>query len=108
MTTVIPTFLPIDGGFRLPELATDTHHIDILRMLFTWRLVEVPRDTPYQYDRFWCYEGGDPIPAVLAAVSWYQRDRCAQGTEPTGWVRSWDRRRRGRPVPSEHEAEAVA
>lgn len=80
-----------DGGVRVKS--TPTHHIDVIPMLYNWRIATVPRENnPYgNYERFWCYQGKDQTTfaiAVLAAFAWDGRDH----TEPFGWLKSWDQR----------------
>lgn len=73
---------PIDGGYRVKE--TPTHYIDVMRMLFSWRIVTSRKDSPGWPERGWCYNGtGYPalIAACLAANAWDGAD----GTEPVGW-----------------------
>lgn len=77
---IAPT--PIAGGLRVKTTAT--HHIDMLRMLFNWRICTTPIGEPNCYDRHWCYKGTGLdtfMAAVLAAHAW----DGAEGTEPDGW-----------------------
>lgn len=72
----------IDGGYRVAE--TDTHYIDVMRMLFNWRIAEVPKSCPMTIDRFWCYAGTGPgtlLSAVVAAQLW----PLSGNPEPAGW-----------------------
>lgn len=72
----------VEGGWRIKR--TDWHYIDVLRMLFSFRVVTTPINFPAVYDRHWCYNGNDAatlIRAVVAAAMWDGRD----DTEPTGW-----------------------
>ena len=39
----------VDGGFRVKE--TETHWIDVQRMIFNWRLSTTPKHSPLTYDR---------------------------------------------------------
>lgn len=71
-----------DGGYRVKE--TETHWVDVVRMIYNWRVARTPKDAPWRYDRGWCYAGTDPasfITAVLAALAWDGAD----STEPAGW-----------------------
>jgi hypothetical protein len=71
-----------DGGFRVKTTAT--HHIEIMPMIFNYRLVTIPVDDPMFVDRGWCYVGTGPeafSAAVLAAMAWDGSD----DTEPGGW-----------------------
>ncbi len=77
--------IPIDGGWRVTE--TPTHHIDVLAMLFNWRVAETPKASPQTIDRFWCYAGRDGavlLSAVTAAVAWAESGE----DEPRGWNKS--------------------
>lgn len=82
---VLPVHLvEIDGGYRVKT--TDTHHVDVLRMLYNWRVVTTPIGFPYVYDRGWCYEGAGVsgfLRAVLAVLVWDGSD----DTEPEGWLK---------------------
>jgi hypothetical protein len=76
---------PVDGGLRVKE--TETHYIDVLRMIYNWRIARTPKDSPMTYDRGWCYAGtGDAAlwRAVLAAAAWDGAD----DTEPEGWSKN--------------------
>jgi hypothetical protein len=76
---------PVDGGFRVKE--TDTCHVDVLRMIYNWRIARTPKDRPWSYDRHWCYAGTTwetLIRAVRAAAEWDGAD----GTDPEGWSKN--------------------
>lgn len=79
----IPEVAPHGYGFRVKE--TDTHFIDLVPMLFNWRVHTVRKDDPLSWgERFWCYEGRDLVTfqrAVAAALAWDGADH----TEPEGW-----------------------
>jgi hypothetical protein len=71
-----------DGGFRVKE--TPTHWVDVVRMIYNWRVARTSKDAPMTYDRHWCFAGtGWPslIAAVLAAAEWDGGD----DTDPAGW-----------------------
>jgi hypothetical protein len=73
---------PCDGGYRVKE--TETHYIEVVRMIYNWRLATTPKHSPMTYERGWCYAGTGPVSftaAVLAAMAWDGAD----GTEPEGW-----------------------
>jgi len=80
---------PIDGGFRLKLSDDGRHHIDILKMLFNWRLVTTPVGHEEGWDRGWCYFGhGEETTmrhalfrAAAAAYVWDGSD----DTEPQGY-----------------------
>jgi hypothetical protein len=74
--------VPCDGGYRIKETAT--HYVDVIRMIYNWRIARVPKACPMTYDRGWCYAGKGPdsfARAVLAAAAWDGAD----DTEPGGW-----------------------
>jgi hypothetical protein len=80
----VRTLIPIDGGWRVKTNVAGTHYIDVLAMMFNFRIVETPVDCPLVYDRYWCYEGrgaGSFVRTVLAAQTW----DGAPDTEPEGW-----------------------
>ena len=54
-----------DGGWRVKE--TDTHWIDVIPMIYNWRVTTTPKSCPMVYDRGWCYQGTGPA-AFAAAV----------------------------------------
>jgi hypothetical protein len=84
MQAVVIELTPILGGYRVKE--TETDYIDVVRMLFNWRLVRTPKDRPMTYDRGWCYQGNGPqalFVAVLAAYEWDGGDE----TEPIGYLK---------------------
>jgi hypothetical protein len=73
---------PIDGGFRVKE--TETHYIDVLRMIFNWRVARSPKECGWSYDRHWCFAGTSFVTllrAVSAAAEWDGAD----DTSPAGW-----------------------
>ena len=84
---VIEDATEIDGGWRLHS--TETHHVDVLSMLYNDRVAWTPVGQPAgleTYERYWCYPKGGA--AFHAAVLW---DGSAD-TEPVGWIKSWDQR----------------
>lgn len=73
---------PVLGGFRIRE--TETHHIDVMRMLVNWRVTTTHKDTPWWYDRHWCFTGTSAVTlirTVQAVMAWDGAD----DTEPAGW-----------------------
>lgn len=72
----------IEGGWRIKQ--TQHHYIDVMRMMFNYRIVTTPVSFPMVYDRHWCYQGTDSrafTHAVVAAAMWDGSD----DTEPEGW-----------------------
>ena len=72
----------INGGFRVKE--TPAHWVDVVRMIYNWRVARTPKAMPMTYDRHWCFAGaGWPslVAAVLAAAEWDVGD----DTSPVGW-----------------------
>lgn len=74
---------PLDddaAGFRIKE--TPTHYIDVVPMIYNWRVIRVPKACPLTVDGAWCYYGtqiNSLLRAVAAAVAW-------DGTgNPAGW-----------------------
>jgi hypothetical protein len=76
---------PVDGGFRVKETAT--HQVDVLRMIFNWRIARTPKDRPWAYDRHWCYAGTSWVTLVMAVQAAAEWDG-ADGTEPEGWSKN--------------------
>jgi hypothetical protein len=71
-------------GYRIKS--TLTHHIDLCRMIFNWRIITVPKNDPWFVDRGWCYQGtglAGFLPAALAAIAW----DGANDTEPPGYFK---------------------
>jgi hypothetical protein len=71
-----------DGGFRVKE--TPWGYVDVVPMIYNWRVCRIPLNDPFSYDRGWCYAGTGPASfaaAVLAARAWDGGD----DTEPAGW-----------------------
>lgn len=68
-------------GWRVKETAT--HYIDVVQMIYNWRIVTTPKDSPESYDRGWCFEGRDVLPPLIAALAWDPETE----PEPTGWVK---------------------
>jgi hypothetical protein len=72
------------GVWRVKE--TGTHWIEVVPMIYNWRVVRTPKSCPLGYDRGWCYQGTGPdafIAAVLAAWAWDGSDE----TEPAGYFK---------------------
>jgi hypothetical protein len=79
MTEAMWERLP-DGRLRVKEAAT--RYIDIVPMIYNWRIVTTYKDRDC-YDRGWCYAGRDPVTAILAAMAW---DPDTED-EPQGWIK---------------------
>ena len=72
----------IDGGWRVKE--TDTHYIDVLEMIYNFRVAATPKSDLSCYDAGYCYIGRDVgtfMRAVLGANAW---DGPGHG-DPPGW-----------------------
>jgi hypothetical protein len=72
----------IDGGYRVAE--TDECYIDVLAMLFNWRIAETPKDYPLTINRHWCYAGRDSA-TLLRAIGQARLWVALGGDEPAGW-----------------------
>jgi hypothetical protein len=77
--------VPVDGGFRVKE--TETHYVDVLRMIFNWRVARTPKDRPWSYDRHWCF-AGTSFTTLLRAVSAVAEWDAGDGTGPAGWSKN--------------------
>lgn len=75
---------PDGTAWRVQE--TETAYIEVAPMMFNDRVMVVPKDSPFTYGRYWCYQKGGA--AILAALAWDGAD----DTEPVGWIKSWDQR----------------
>lgn len=78
----------IDGGFRLKLSDDGRHFIDVLEMIYNWRICETPVRSPLEIDRAWCYFAGEKGTkadafrrAVRAAWLW----DGAPDSEPEGY-----------------------
>jgi len=72
------------GAWRVKETAT--HWVDVVPMIYNWRVCTTPKSCPLVYDRGWCYQGTDAatfVAAVLAAWAWDGSDE----TEPAGYLK---------------------
>lgn len=72
------------GIWRVKETAT--HWIDVVPMIYNWRVCTVPKWAPLSYERGWCYPGTGPATftaAILAAWAW---DGSGE-TEPAGYFK---------------------
>lgn len=74
--TVIP------GGFRVKD--TGTHHVDILLMIYNWRVARTSKACDESCDRHWCYSGTSWITLVRAAFAAAEWDG-GDDTDPAGW-----------------------
>lgn len=76
----------IDGGIRLKTTEDQKYYIDVIEMIYSWRLVRTPVVEPMTYDRGFCYFGFKEgmtkhaafMTACLAGVLWDGAD----DTEP--------------------------
>lgn len=71
-------------GYRVKQAGR--HYIDVLRMIYNWRVVTTPVGDPMTIDRGWCYQGtglAGFLPAALAALAWDGSDH----TEPAGYFK---------------------
>lgn len=81
---VFPDLKRIEGGWRVKE--TPTHFIDVLEMIWNYRIVTTPKSCELVWDRGWCYQGKDFaafMTVVLAAQAWDGSDE----TEPEGYFK---------------------
>ena len=72
------------GAWRVKETAT--HWVEVVPMIYNWRVCRTPKSAPLTYDRGWCYQGTGPqtfTTAVLAAWVWDGAD----DTEPAGYFK---------------------
>lgn len=77
----------VGDGCAVRVKSTPTHHIDVFPTTFNWRLITVPLDSPYTYDRGWCYTGRGCLErALLEAWAWPHDDGC--GHVPYGWYKT--------------------
>jgi hypothetical protein len=87
----------IDGGWRIKENPAGTHYVDVLHMLFNFRIVLTPKDDPSFYVRHWCYSGNN-FPSLMrtiaAAIAW----DGGLDTEPDGWNKSGQTGERRQPA----------
>lgn len=70
------------AGFRVGE--TETHYIDVVPMIWNWRVCRTPKASPLTYDRAWCFYGtgvASFTAAALGAKAWDGGD----DTSPPGW-----------------------
>lgn len=73
-----------EAGYRIKE--TGGHYIDVMPMLYNWRIVISRTESPGVPIRGWCYQGTGLdgfVPAVLAAIAWDGSD----DTEPPGYFK---------------------
>jgi hypothetical protein len=75
---------PIDGGWRVKTNDAGTHYVDILVMLYNYRVVLTPVDRPMMIDRHWCYAGRTRATLLRAVVAVHAWDGSPD-TEPYGW-----------------------
>lgn len=81
---IVTDLTPIDGGYRVKLSRDGRHYVDVMKMLFNWRVVTTPVRLPCTYDRGWCYFGTGPASfrnAVMAALVWSGSDL----SEPAGY-----------------------
>jgi hypothetical protein len=78
-------FADIHSGFRVKE--TEKYYIDVVGLLFGWRLCCTNKELPNTCGRSWDYVGrggGTLFAAIRAAQEWDGSD----DTEPIGWNRN--------------------
>ena len=73
MTATDPELGRIDGGFRLKRTADGQHFIDVIEMIYSWRVVRTPVAAPCGYDVGYCYWGqtreGGKVQALADALA---------------------------------------
>lgn len=69
----------IDGGWRIAE--TETHWVDLLKMIYNARIALTPKSCPLVIDRAWCYR--NTTEAMLAVGVWDPETDEA----PTWWIK---------------------
>lgn len=77
---------PIMGGFHVKPAPTSGLCIDVMLMLFNWRIVRSDDQHACGYDRGWCYQGtglNTLLRVVGEAAAWDGAD----DTEPEGWIK---------------------
>ena len=76
-------FTPIPGepGIRIKEL--ENHYVDVIPMIFNWRVVRRLKDIDI-YDRAWCFYGTTTASFVAACLGAYAWDGT-DDTAPAGW-----------------------
>lgn len=74
--------VPVAGGFRVKE--TETAWIDVLRMIFNWRVANTLKSDPDSSRRHWCYAGTSLLTLIRAVGAVAEWDG-ADGSEPEGW-----------------------
>lgn len=80
---------PIDGGYRCKTTENGLYYIDVVEMIYSWRVVRTPVAMPEVYDRGYCYFGFKEgttkdialMLALAAAVTWDGAD----DTHPVGF-----------------------
>jgi hypothetical protein len=79
---------PIEDGWRLKTVAT-TCHVDVLKMLATWR-VQLTALGPVPWPlRGWCFQR--PLHEVVLLALAFNAD---EGDEPLGWIKEVGTERR--------------
>lgn len=79
------TLTPLEGGYHVKALP-DGLCVDVMRMIFNWRIVRSDDQHHIGYDRGWCYRGTGTSTlrlAVSQALAWDGAD----DTEPEGWIK---------------------
>lgn len=82
--TTATLFTPIEGGLRIHDNPAGTHWVDVLAMLYNYRIALTPKAAPFLIETYWCYAGksrADLMRTVAAAMEW----DGAVGTDPVGW-----------------------
>lgn len=85
LTDPLAGLTPIDGGWHVKDLP-DGRCVDVLTMIYNYRLVRSDRDHS-SYDRGWCYQGTGPatlLTTITAALAWDGADNTQPGG---GWIK---------------------
>lgn len=89
--------LEVDPGWGIRVKTMPHASYYLCKMLHNnWRLIEVLPEDHMSSSRSWCYGGDTPRQALIAAltygvIAW----DGAEGTEPSGWIKSLPDERRG-------------
>lgn len=84
--------VPIMGGWTVGYGPNGCSRIDVMRILFNYRITETSLPDTNYYSRHWCCDGRKLADAVMAAREWAGDPY----SEPQGWIKAWDGRIGGR------------
>jgi hypothetical protein len=86
---VVEPLDPDAYGIGVRVMTTDRCHVDLVRMIFNWRICETDLGAGLSYGRYWCFPGtgNETFDRALAEALRYGG---RPDDQPAGFIKSWE------------------